>query len=207
MKRLLQFVAIAAALGFQSSTFQARASEVEHREHGAHAHGHGMLNIVVEGSELAIELELPGVNVVGFEHEPGNDEQRQAVVEAIALFKRGELLFVTPDAAGCRADEAEVTLAGERHHEGEDRSGQEPGKVQGQDQQSTQVHEEQEAHSELHAEYRFHCQAPAELDHMELRLFGHLKKLDDIDVQIVTPTLQTATELDPDHTTIRLTGD
>jgi len=205
MKLSTQGVAVAAALGILLTTFQARASGSEHREHGAHEHGHGIVNIVVEGSELAIELEVPGVNVVGFEHEPGNDAQRHAVAEAIALFKRGEMLFVTPQAAGCQLREAEVTLAGEQHHEGEDHSGQDPGTEQ--DQPSGQAHEEQAAHSELHGEYRFHCQTPPGLDRIELKLFGHLKDLDDIDVQIVTQTLQKAAELGPDHTVIRLTGD
>ena len=51
---------LAAAL---SAASLATAAE---RELGAHMHGHGTVNIVLEGSALWIELEAPGADIVGF---------------------------------------------------------------------------------------------------------------------------------------------
>jgi hypothetical protein len=203
MTLLMRVMRMALAIGILWTPFVAPTAEVEHREHGAHEHGHGMLSIVIDGDELAIELELPGVNVVGFEHEPSNQEQRRAVEETIALFKRSETLFILPGAAGCRADKVDVTLAHEEHHNGNGHSAQ----ALTQDKKAAQADDAHEVHSELRAEYHFHCNTPTEIDSVEVRLFGYLIDLNDIEVQIVTPTLQTATELDADNTIIKLVGE
>ena len=49
----------------------------EHRELGAHEHGHGTLNIALEGSRLTMELEAPGVDIVGFEHAASTKDRRR----------------------------------------------------------------------------------------------------------------------------------
>jgi Protein of unknown function (DUF2796) len=53
----------------------ALADEAERREHGAHEHGVAELNLALDGKELWIEFSSPAVNLVGFEHTPGNAEQ------------------------------------------------------------------------------------------------------------------------------------
>ena len=129
------------------------AAEGEHREHGAHEHGRGLLNVVVEGNELVIEFEMPGVNVVGFEHEEGE------------------------------------------HHSGEHSE---------HESKSEHAEHEGEEHSELHAQYEFHCDTPDALENLEVRLFDHLRDVEEIDVQLVTPTIQTAMELHVTSAVVRL---
>ena len=58
------------------------ASAEEHRQLGAHVHGHGRLNIAIEGNTISMELEVPGMDIVGFEHEPSTPEQKAAVAQA-----------------------------------------------------------------------------------------------------------------------------
>ena len=39
------------------------------REGHAHEHGHGKLNVAIEGKNVMMEMEVPGADIVGFEHE------------------------------------------------------------------------------------------------------------------------------------------
>ena len=198
MKDLTHIVRMALAIALLPTAFNVAAAETEHREHGPHEHGHGKLSIVADGAELVIELEVPGVNVVGFEHAPSTEEQKRTIETAIAVFRRADLIFVPSAAAKCRARKAEVSMASMEHHADEENA---------QDDSSGQNHEEGATHSELHAEYRFHCKVPAELESLEVRLYEHLTNMHDVDVQVVTPTLQTAQELTIDDPTVRLMAD
>ena len=61
-----------------------------------------------------------------------------------------------------------------------------------------------EAHSELHAIYRFHCHEAQGLTEITVRAFEHLRDAEELDVSVVTPTAQWATELDPGSTLVDL---
>ena len=74
----------------------------ERRELGAHEHGHAKLNLAIDGAELAMEIEAPGMDVLGFEH-PAEAEQDKAAVEAAkATLAEPLTLFVPSAAAGWR---------------------------------------------------------------------------------------------------------
>ena len=99
------------------------ASDGERREHDAHEHGHGALDIVVEGEEMVIELRIPAVNVVGFEHAPKDDAEREAVRRALVPFGDAASLFVLPAEAECEVEETEAAIVSMDHedeHEGEE---------------------------------------------------------------------------------------
>jgi hypothetical protein len=183
----------------------AGASETTHREHGAHEHGHGRLNLVIDGNDLLIELHMPGVNVVGFEHEPATEEEKQAVRDALAALRRGEELFLPPEAAMCTAQAGTAELETMEHHE-EAAHGDEEDEGEETQAEDGEEHEDaaEEAHAEVHAEYRFHCDVPAELVRLEVRLFERLENVEEIDVQFVTPTHQGATELHADDDLLEL---
>lgn len=165
----------------------AGASEGERRELGAHEHGHGLLSVAVDGNDLVIELEIPAMNVVGFEHAPETDEQRHAVEEAVGTFQRGNTLFVPAEGAACSIEHIDVALAGMSHdkHQGEG-EGHDHGEKN---------EPENDGHSELHGEYHFRCAEPGALHSLAVHLFEHLKGMEELEVQIVTPTQQFATEL------------
>ena len=93
------------------------ATAGETRSHEAHEHGRGLLAVAAQGNELLIELEVPAVNVVGFEHEPSTDEQHRLVAEAVEAFKQADKLFVPSAAADCEAEKIEVALFEASHDE------------------------------------------------------------------------------------------
>ena len=196
------------------------ASDDERREHEAHEHGHGTLDIVVEGEELVIELRIPAVNVVGFEHAPKDDAEREAVRQALVPFGNATSLFVLSAEADCEVEEAEAAISSMGHedeHEGEghgDGDGHDHEKDEHEtDEHAKDEHEEHaedgsdsdaEAHSELRATYHFHCHAPERLGEIDVRAFEHLRDAEEVDVRVVTPAAQLAMELHPGSTVVRL---
>ena len=206
-------------------------SQDEHREHGAHVHGHGTLDIVVEGEELVAELRIPAANVVGFEHAPRDDAEREAVRHALVPFSDAASVLVPSPEAQCEVEKSEAritSMTGEEHHDEDEHHRQEGHGHEGEheDEHGSEIaghdHEEHEhehegdahasqaadsdaeAHSELHAEYHFHCHSPERLARIEFRAFEHLHDAEEIEVRIVTPSVQTAIELHPGDTVIEL---
>ena len=211
------------------------ASDDGHREHDPHEHGRGMLDIVLEGEELVAELRIPAVNVVGFEHAPRDDTEREAVREALARLANAATVLVPAADAECEIEDVEAEIAGTDHdgrwrvgaqgnveegHEGEDHDADAHAKPdhEEEDHDETQAkHENEEeehgehagesaaeAHSELHATYRFHCHAPGRLVRMDVRVFELLHEAEEIGVRVVTPTAQTAMDLHPGETVVEI---
>ena len=88
---------------------QAYAAE---RELDAHQHGHGNLNIAIEGSTLYIELETPGADIVGFEHPARSDDDKAAIEDAKGRLSDPIGLFGIPAEASCTLVEVSVEPVG-----------------------------------------------------------------------------------------------
>ena len=213
------------------------ASDDGHREHDPHEHGHGALDIVLEGEELVAELRIPAVNVVGFEHAPRDDTEREAVREAVARFSNAAAVLVPAEEAECEIEDVEAEIAGmghdadghakhehdedeheeghAKHEHGEDEHEEghakhEHDEDEHEEEHAKREHEEHagesgaEAHSELHATYRFHCHAPDRLVRVDVRVFELLHEAEEISVRVVTPTAQTAMDLHPGETVVEI---
>ena len=205
------------AIVFAAATFAGvalAASDGEHREHEAHEHGRGMLDIVAEGEELVVEFRIPAANVVGFEHAPRDDAEREAVRKAAETFRNPASVLVLPAEAECEIEEAGAGIVGmgaedhdeEHGHEGEghDHDADEHAKEEHEEHDEHSADSDGEAHSEMRATYHFHCHAPERLVRIEVRVFEHLRDAEEIDVRVVTATAQTAMELHPGETVVEL---
>ena len=71
------------------------------RQLDAHVHGTGTLQIAIEGTDVAIEITVPGADIVGFEHAPGSDADHAAIDAALAQFADAFALFTLEGDAGC----------------------------------------------------------------------------------------------------------
>ena len=190
-------------------TLGAQGSGSHDHRHGhtqleAHEHGHGVLNIAFEGEELVLELRVPGVNVVGFEHEPSTPEQHERIDKALHDFGEANELFATPVEAKCKVEDVKVRLAGE---EGGDHAGHKEhahDKEHKSEKHDEHGHGEKEEHSELHAEYHFHCHEPDQLDRVEVKVFAYLLDADEIEANVVTHQMQTQIELTAKQSMVRL---
>ena len=160
------------------------AEQQNHRQHGAHEHGSARLMLAIEGNELEMELISPAMNLVGFEHQPANPQQRKAVYQAIDTLKAADRLFILPKPATCTLQKVEVEtgLAADGHGHGHDENRQ--GKA---------------SHAEFHAHYHFRCNNIAELKQIDVQLFSHFPATHELDVEMITGSGQKAVELNHDH--------
>ena len=144
----------------------------EHRELGAHEHGRGTLNIAVEGNKVTMELEVPGVDIVGFEHAAKTDREKAAVETAKTQLAAPLALFALPAAAACRVTEATVEVEiGEHDHDA--KAGPTAAKEGG--------------HSEFHVQYVLECAAPGNITAIEFSYFRAFAGAQKLDVNVITP--------------------
>ena len=75
-----------------------------------------------KGETLAIELEAPGMDVVGFEHAPKDANGKAKVWKALSLLENASAMFTLPKAAECTVGhvhaENETMETGERREHG-----------------------------------------------------------------------------------------
>ncbi len=185
----------AAALAF--TAFPASAQE-EHRQLGAHVHGHGRLNIAMEGKTVSMELEVPGADIVGFEHEPSTPEQKAAMAEAKAKLADGLSLFAPAPKAGCELVRVKVSSeAGHEHEDGHEHEAH--GSADG--------HEEAEHHhSEFHVEYSLQCASPSRLTSMTFDYFKAFPGAQELDIAVISPKGQSSFEVKRDNPSLDLSG-
>lgn len=145
------------------------------QSHGAHVHGIGGLDIVIEGTRVEMELELSGRDVVGFEHAPSTQEQKNAVQEAALKLKDLARLFRFPEDAGCAAA-ADVSVESELLNDGDG-----PG--------------HHGDHAAFHARYILDCASPKALDGVDLLIFETFPAAQAIKVRAISPRGQRAREV------------
>ena len=142
-------------------------------EPGAHVHGVGKLQVVLDSNTLTLSLDSPLANLVGFEHVPQNEQQKAAVRAMADKLNQAAVLFAPTPAAQCQV--ASVRLAAPVLAPASKRDG----------------------HADLDADFVFRCLQPAALRDIEVRLFAAFPQLQRLDVEIVGPRGQTAARLTP----------
>ncbi len=171
-----------------------------YRHHEVHEHGVAHLNVAFEGSALYIEFTSPAANVVGFEHHPRTDDQKDAVKGAVNKLQEGDVLFVLSAESESRlvtsSVDTDIDEDADRHSE----SGHTPGEEghHGQVEHHDIDHREtdgHERHSEFKAVYHFVCNKPDKLLQIDVRLFRVFPGIEHIEVQLLNETKQTAVEL------------
>jgi Protein of unknown function (DUF2796) len=153
----------------------------EHRQLGPHEHGHGRLDIAIEGKRMSMELEVPGADIVGFEHEASTPEQKTAVEKAKATLGDALSVFKLPADAGCRLADAKVAIQPEDEHEHD-----------AADHKDDAAHEgEGHHHSEFHVTYAIDCAAPEKLTGIDFKYFDDFAGAQQLDINLVTEKGQT----------------
>lgn len=154
-----------------------------------HIHGVGTLQLVMEGSRLTIELRLPAMDVVGFEHAPREAKHREAITKAVTLLKNPHQVLESPAAAECVLATAEVKSE-LLEADSDDHGGHH--------------HAQDEVHADFEVAYRFECRQPEALKHIKVTVFQRLPRLEKLEVESVTPAGQRLQRLVPGQETIPL---
>lgn len=159
-----------------------------HEQHDAHVHGEARLMVAVDKNALAIELQSPAMNIVGFEHKPKNEAQKKAIQDAVAVLSQLADLFGLSAKAGCTVEEIEVDAPyageahkGHKHHDHDD-----------------------ETHSEFAAHYHFKCNNIAMLKEIDVNLIKQFSGIQIIEVQLIAPSGQRKFELTANKNHIHL---
>lgn len=160
----------AACCAFALCVLLSRPSAAEEFEqHPPHEHGKVTINAALEGNQLVIELDSPAVNVVGFEHEPRNDDERAAVGAAAKLLGNGRGLFTLPREARCQFEKAD--LKAPNWEASEDESGQ----------------REHGHHADYEAHFTYRCWSPDHVTWLEPSLLDKLRNVTEARLNITTP--------------------
>ncbi len=138
--------------------------------HGPHVHGQAVMQVALDEGTLHLELKVPAMDVVGFEHSPADDAQRRAVEDAKARLEEPSALVRLPLEADCSPVSARVNTA--LADDGDDGG-----------------------HGDFHVTHVFECAAPEALGHLDVALGGVLSGLERLDVEVVTEEAQARTRL------------
>jgi len=173
-------------------------AQTPHRQLGAHEHGRGTLNIAMEGNKLTMELEAPGMDIVGFEHRVKTERDTLAAEKAKAQLSMPLSLFALPPAAGCRVEESNVEIEFGAH----DHDAKEAGSAD----RSRNASDKEEEHSQFHAAYTLECTATRNITSIEFGYFRAFAGAEKLDVTVITPKGQSKFEATRARPSISLAG-
>lgn len=173
------------------------ASAAEKRQLDAHEHGHGKLNIAVEGATIHMELEVPGSDIVGFEHAAASDEDKAKIAAAKKVLAGATSLFSLSAAAGCTLSAATAELDGEGSaHDHKEDGHKEHGASDN----------EQGDHSEFRVEYTFRCKTIDALGTIRFPYFKAFPNAEELDVTLITEKGQKSFEVSRERDRIDFQG-
>lgn len=154
--------------------------------HGAHVHGVAILNMVLDGNTVFIELESPAVNLTGFEHAPVSEEQKAAFRTTQQTLATANQLF-SFSAPDCRVENMHIQMpAPDLHMDGD---------------QKPDHHGE---HADIHASYTFVCQPIKHLKAITVNLFSTFPAIRQIKAQWIFHGTQNAAVLTPDNAIVKV---
>jgi hypothetical protein len=172
---------------------------------GAHVHGLAVLEIAIDSETVQVNLITPLHNLVGFEHAPGNEKQRQAVKSMASKLRQAGNLFILAPAAQCRSTAVrlessvlspDLLMAVPPVGKSADTNAGGPG-----DASRTELNG---AHGELEAVWQFQCSNPQALQGMDVKLFEAFQGLQRLDVRTAGPKGQASATLSPLSTRISI---
>lgn len=148
------------------------------RQHGAHVHGESEGSFAMDGAEWALTIDLPGFNMLGFEHPPENTQDQEQIDFVTSFLSAGEWLVFAPQ-AGCHSENISVGLEGygTMNHDG--------------DAHHDHDHHHDHKHTDsTHAKVTLtasgHCAHPNDLDWVEFALFAEFPNHNHLTMAVLT---------------------
>lgn len=169
----------------------------------AHVHGLSELTIALEGESLNLQLTSPAMNIVGFEYKAASKKDIEAVKTAESILSQPEVLFMLSDnrSNGCKPINIQVDASGlleEDNHGQHDHKEHNDHKDHGDhkehndhdDHKDLHDQEKHESHSEIVANYSYHCKDITKLSSIEVYLFEAFSGIFKIHTMWVTQAKQ-----------------
>ena len=202
------------------TSIPAAVAQTEIRRAGAHVHSVAAAQLALEDGRVDLMLQIPGANLVGFEHPPRVEEQSELLASARARLAAGDWL-VFSDGAGCATD-ISVDMPGfaasghEHDHSHDHEHSRDHGHAEGhehhehhhdhEDDQHGHVHQDHEHDGHDHAEFHLTVTADCERtpDWLEVRLFDGWPDNRSIQLDAISATQQWRAELTAEQTRVAL---
>ena len=171
----------------------------------AHEHGVGSLSIAVEGNEVEIELIVPGSDVVGFEHLPSSESERQAVIMGAKTLRDDSGIVILSPKAGCRIEDVEISSGLMKNQKDDHKAEHKDEHKHEHKHEHKDEHkdEHKEVHAEFIAHYHFHCDHPEKLTGAKVGFFKVFPTARELKVKWITPAGQGAAELTGDSPSLK----
>ncbi|HLW05174.1 MAG TPA: DUF2796 domain-containing protein [Azoarcus sp.] len=154
-----------------------------------HEHGVADLRIAAEGETLLIEFRSPLINLVGFEREPGDEEEREKLTDLTSRLESPEGLVTLPEAAKCELAGVEQETPGgmEDHQDGDHHA-----------------HHDSEIHHDAWLEWTFTCAQPEALDSVEISVIDAFPEIKTLRVETSGSNGQASERITEPQTSIEL---
>jgi len=169
------------------------AETSDHSEHfhlqEAHQHGLAELFLAIEGDKIVVGLESPAANIVGFEHVASTPEQTVLVNKARGKLESPNKLFSFLG-THCELEKLETDVSAVLGHEGGEHDHSDHGKSR------------HETHSEVSANYQFHCEEGSRLRAITLNFFEYFSGIEILRAVWVTDSNQGSAELGKESKTV-----
>ena len=188
-------------------------SYAQTRQLEAHEHGAARVMMAMEGEKLQLEFEVSSDSLVGFEHFPEADKDREVFATAMTTLSDPTKLFEIPVEAECmpvgiRVSQTLFSGEGEHHEEehhedGDDHDESKSGKDHDHDKEGNHDEHRKEAHSEFHASYLWNCHHADDLDSLQTRLIKVFPRIEEVRVQWIVGDRQGALGLENQDGLIR----
>lgn len=181
----LQFFILLTGLGLSTLT----------QAENAHQHGVGTLNIAASQQELMLELQIPADNILGFEHHPKTDQQKQQLSDRLALLKKADLLFNIPMQAECSLQKVQIEnpfapkeIDGKHEEHDKDKKHKDH-----KEDKHDHSQEAADAHTDFTINYSYRCKQNKQLASINIAgLFKHFSNFETLNVQWVHNNKQSA---------------
>ncbi len=198
------------------------------RQHAAHVHGEATGTLSLDNGHLRLELELPGYNLVGFEHPPRHPEQAASLQQTAERLGEGSWLAVD-SRAGCALIELKARAHGydepakddrhghdhdhhhdHHHHHHHHKDSDHDHAYHESDHHPVGDHDQAYHNGGDHASFQvlaeWDCQRPDRLAWLDLNLFEDFPNQSTITVDVLTDRMATRARLRPDAIRIGFTA-
>ena len=146
-------------------------------KHGAHVHGQGEMEIVLTETSLEMTLEIPGMDLVGFEHAPMNTEEEAQIAAAIKIIENADnplILVKARRSADLTLESVELIQESHEHD-------------------ANEVHDVHEVHNAYLIHFHYTFSSSSSLKQIEMKsFFKEFTSLEKIHWTMITPREQRA---------------
>lgn len=175
-----------------------------HRQHAPHEHGHGTLNLAIDGKKMVLQLTAPSQDIVGFEHAATTPSQQEAVHHARTALSSPADLFTLSAAAECAFQHQSIRI-GNNPAPMSDEEGKHGEHHEEHGEEHHADHEDEGAvHSEVDAEYQLTCEKPDALREIGFPYFKRFPNAEELTITAIGPMGQIGGEVSKDNPLFKL---